>query len=108
MNWDLETRRKLAKMVKEKALAIQDEEFMRAKGSGRSFYDVVQDVDRRILEKLAPLGFRRANQDWKHESNTDVMLFKQSRTNLWFETAQARIVKISKKQAEKVMVLGIL
>jgi hypothetical protein len=36
------------------------------------------------------------------------MLFKQSRTNLWFETAQARIVKISKKQAEKVMVLGIL
>jgi len=107
MEWPQSQRRKLGRMVKDKALAIQEEEFKKAKPARLTFGEILENVDRRILESLGPLGFQRANKDWEHEVHTDLMIFKQSETHLWFETAQARIVKISKEDALKVLVLGI-
>ena len=106
MEWDAKTRRKLALLVHRKATSIQEEEFHKARGNLRTYHEILVEVDKRILEVLAPLGFRRANKDWEHESHTDVMLFKDSPTTLWFATAQGRVVKISKEKAEKVLVLG--
>jgi len=106
MKWTLETRRKLAKMVREKALAIQRCEFSKSKPA--TFSKIVDLADKKVLELLAPLGFEKANKDWEHESNEDVMIFKPSKTHLWFTTIQGRVVKISKENAEKVLVLGAL
>jgi hypothetical protein len=107
MEWPQSQRRKLARIVKTRSLTIQDEEFRKARGTLLTYGDVLEEVDRRILEELAPLGFTRANKDWELETHSDLMIFKDSPTHLWFETAQARIVKISKEQAEKLLVLGM-
>jgi hypothetical protein len=107
MEWPQSQRRKLARLVKTRCLAIQSEEFSKAKGTWTTYEDVLDLVDRRVMEELAPLGFTRANKDWELEVHNDLMIFKDSPTHLWFETAQARIVKISKEQAEKLLVLGM-
>jgi hypothetical protein len=107
MEWTQSHLTKLALIVKTRALTIQDEEFRKAKGKLLTYHEILEEVDRRILEELAPLGFTRANKDWELETHSDLMIFKDSPTHLWFETAQARIVKISKEQAEKLLVLGM-
>jgi len=107
MEWDIKTRRKLAHIVKRKALAIQEDEFRNAMKSRLTFGEIIDVVDRRILEVLGPLGFQRAEKDWEHESHEEIMIFKPSKTHLWFETAQGRIIKISKKRAEKIVILGL-
>lgn len=110
MEWDLETRRKLAKEIRLVSLEIQKEEF--AKNNGRHFAEGVENTIRRIMEKLTPLGFEPANKDWKHQEVDDGEMFleniyQDSPTHLWFETAQCRVVKIEKTLAEKVLILGI-
>lgn len=107
MRWTQELRVKLARMVKEKALAIQEDEFNHSRKDLRTFGELVNEVDRRIIEAFEPLGFMRANKDWEHEVfYGDPPMFKPSRTTLWFDTVQGRIVKIRKKDAEKVLLLG--
>ena len=106
--WTKETRLKLARKIRELSLEIQKEEF--AKNNGRHFAEGVENTIKRIMEKLEPLGFEPANRDWTFlEEGVDTMenLYKDSPTHLWFETAQARIVKISKEDAEKLLVLGL-
>lgn len=109
MEWDLETRRKLAKEIRRVSLRIQEEEF--AANSGKHFAEGVENTIRRIMEKLEPLGFEPANKDWKHQEGDGNMflenLYEDSETHLWFETAQCRVVKIEKSLAERVLVLGI-
>jgi len=107
MEWTHSQRRKLARLVKTRCLAIQSEEFHKARGTRTTYEEILKEVDRRVTEELAPLGFTRANKDWEIEVHNDLMMFKDSPTHLWFDTAQARIVKISKEQAEKVLVLGM-
>lgn len=108
MKWTLETRRKLALMIKVRALGIQEEEFKEAKKNLRSFSEVIRSADGKVLRLLAPLGFKRADKDWAIESNQDIMMFKPSDTHLWFSTIQGRVVTISKEKAEKVLVLKML
>jgi len=109
MEWDLETRRKLAKEIRRVSLEIQHEEF--ASNNGRHFAEGVENTIRRIMDKLTPLGFEPANKDWKHQEGDGNMflenIYQDSPTHLWFETAQCRVVKIEKILAEKVLVLGI-
>lgn len=109
MEWDLETRRKLAKEIRRVSLEIQEEEF--AKNKGKHFAEGVENTIRRIMEKLTPLGFEPANKDWKQQEGDGGMflenIYQDSPTHLWFETAQCRIVKIEKSLAERVLVLGI-
>jgi hypothetical protein len=109
MEWDLETRRKLAKEIRRVSLEIQQEEF--AANNGRHFAEGVENTIRRIMEKLTPLGFEPANKDWKHQEGDGNMflenIYQDSPTHLWFETAQCRVVKIEKSLAERVLVLGI-
>lgn len=114
MKWSLETRKKLAKMIRDRALGIQEQEFREAKrtqaqmGLGiKTFSEVIKMADSKVLGILAPLGFKRADKDWEVESNQDIMMFKPSETHLWFTTIQGRVVKISKEEAEKILVLGI-
>jgi hypothetical protein len=106
MKWHAEQRRKLALMVRARALGIQEQEFRDARLKRKTFSEVIKTADSKVLGLLAPLGFKRAEKDWEVESNQDIMLFKPSDTHLWFTTIQGRVVKISKEQAEKVMVLG--
>jgi AAA+ ATPase superfamily predicted ATPase len=108
MKWSPETRRKLAKMIRDRALGIQEQEFKEAKRTLKTFSEVIKTADSKVLGLLAPLGFKRANKDWEIESNQDIMIFKPSETHLWFTTIQGRVVKISKEKAEKVLVLGML
>lgn len=106
MEWDVKTRRKLARRIRELSLEIQNEEFSR----NGSFAKRVESTIKRIMIKLAPLGFEPANKDWTHlEEGTDatVNLYLDSPTHLWFETAQCRIVKIHKEHAEKLLVLDL-
>lgn len=109
MEWDLETRRKLAKEIRRVSLEIQQEEF--AANNGKHFAEGVENTIRRIMEKLTPLGFEPANKDWKHQEGDGNMflenIYQDSPTHLWFETAQCRVVKIEKPLAERVLVLGI-
>jgi hypothetical protein len=112
MEWDLETRRKLAREIRRVSLRIQEEEF--AKNKGKVFAEGAENTINRIMEKLTPLGFEPANKDWKHDGELQGAsispvrwLYQDSPTHLWFETAQCRIVKIEKSLAEKVLVLGI-
>lgn len=108
MEWDIEKRRKLAGLVKNLSWRIQDEELKNARTRRLSFSEVIENTDRRVLERLEPLGFQRANRDWVHESGEEPTIFQQSATHLWFDTTQGRIVKVSKDDAEKVLVLGFL
>lgn len=105
MNWTRETRTKLARRIRILSLEIQDEEFARP----GSFPEKVENTIERIMERLEPLGFKRANKDWKSEGHEDLgfNLYQDSPTHLWFETAQARVVTISKEDAHKVLVLGL-
>jgi len=107
MEWDLETRRKLAAEIRRVSLRIQEEEF--SKNKGKVFAEGVENTIRRIMDKLAPLGFEPANKDWKPDGVANILenLYQDSPTHLWFETAQCRIVKIEKSKAERVLVLGI-
>lgn len=108
MNWTRETRLKLARIIQELSLEIQREEFSR-KGI---FPEMVENTIRRIMEALEPLGFEKANRDWSHLNpeylggGHNLRIYRDSPTHLWFETAQCRIVKISKENAEKALVLG--
>lgn len=104
MHWDLETRRKLARLVLALSTKIQMEELRRA----RNYRQVLDETDRRLTEILEPLGFKKANKDWIPEFGEDISMFQPSRTHLWFGTVQARVLKISKRDAEKVLVLGFL
>lgn len=113
MEWDLETRRKLANEIRRVSLEIQQEEF--AANNGKHFAEGVENTIRRIMEKLTPLGFEPANKDWKIQEgevgwSRNLFLeniYQDSPTHLWFETAQCRVVKIEKSLAERVLVLGI-
>lgn len=107
MEWDLETRRKLAREIRRLSLEIQNEEF--AKNNGKHFAEGIENTIRRIMDKLAPLGFEPANKDWmslEQGVNTMENLYQDSPTHLWFETAQCRVVKIRKDLAHKLLVLG--
>lgn len=108
MKWTVETRTKLARLIRDRALGIQEQEFKDAKKAFKTFSEVIRSADDKVLGLLAPLGFKRADRDWEVESNLDIVMFKPSDTHLWFTTIQARVVKISKEKAEKVLVLGIL
>lgn len=111
MNWTREVRLKLARRIRELSLEIQKEEFARHASGGANFPETVENTIERIMERLAPLGFERANRDWTYlEEGVDAMenLYHDSPTHLWFETAQARIVKIRKEDAEKILILGAI
>lgn len=99
MNWTLENRRKLADRILELSHKIQSEEFARP----GDFPEKVEKTIERIMERLEPLGFTKAKGWFLQEGN----LYRDSPTHLWFETAQARIVTISKEKAEKLLVLGL-
>jgi hypothetical protein len=106
MNWDRQKREKLARMIAMKCLEIQNHCISHVQITGENWPRILELTDERIMALLGPLGFERANKDWD-ESHEDVMLFKQSDTHLWFQTAQARIVRIEKTKAERVLVLGL-
>lgn len=106
MEWPPEKLVKLARMVKEKCMSIQNGEFV-AKRTLRTYEDILEDIDQKIYERLGPLGFERADRDWQLDSDVEYPLYRQSRTHLWFDTAQGRVTRITKEQAEKVLVLGI-
>ena len=106
MEWDLEARIKLAREVKKKSLEIQRMEFAR----GGAWADMVELAIERIMEYLGPLGFERADRDWRTDKvvqDQDLKIYGQSETHLWFETAQDRVVKIRKDLAEKNLFLGL-
>lgn len=94
MEWTMDARVKLALMVRDRCMRIEEEG------------DIRDVVERRIYELLEPLGFQ-ATKDWDIESISDVIIFRDSPTHLWFSAGQGKVVKISKEEAEKVMVLGI-
>jgi len=108
MEWTRETRLKLAKMIREVSLEIQGEEFF----SRTNFPDMVERTIGRIMKRLEPLGFEKADRDWEPEFHENLGMgytlnvYKDSQTHLWFETAQSRIVKIKKDLAHKLLVLG--
>lgn len=105
MEWDRETKLKLARKIRKLSLEIQEDEFG---GSRCGFVKLVENTMKRIMNKLEPLGFEPANRDWAFvEEDEGGKLYQDSPTHLWFETAQGRIVKISKENAEKLLVLGI-
>ena len=108
MEWDLEARIKLAREVKKKSLEIQSMEFAR----GGAWADMVERSIKKIMEYLGPLGFERADRDWRtdkvvQDQDQDLKIYGQSETHLWFETAQSRVVKIRKDLAEKTLFLGL-
>lgn len=78
-----------------------------------SFPVMVERTIDRIMKRLEPLGFERADGDWEPEFRENLGMghtlnvYRDSPTHLWFETAQSRIVKIHKDHAVKVLVLGL-
>lgn len=110
MNWPLETRIKLGRRIKDRAMEIQEEEFNRT--PPRTFSETVEKTLERISDLLEPLGFEKANMDWETENFDNskapgMNVYRQSPTHLWFETAQLRIFKISKEKAARLLVLGL-
>lgn len=104
MEWDKDTRRRLAREIRRMSRDILIEE---CRGPG-NFQDMVERAVGRIMEKLRPLGFEPANRDWLFdEEYKGENLYRDSPTHLWLETAQGRIVKIDKTQAERILVLGV-
>lgn len=105
MNWDRETKIKLAREIRRVSLETQEEVFSQTKGN---FPQFVEKTLEKIRHRLEPLGFEPANKDWKFlEERQDIKIYQDSPTHLWFEIAQARVVKIKKSLAERVLVLGI-
>lgn len=102
MHWDLETRRKLARAIMDLSLRVQLEQLKQA----RNYREALDATDRRIMGMLAPMGFTKANSDWIPEARDDLTIFHQSEDHLWFETVQARVLKIRKKDALNLLVLG--
>ncbi|NBT35959.1 MAG: hypothetical protein EBT03_10570 [Betaproteobacteria bacterium] len=107
MNWNRQTKIKLALEIQKISRATQEEVFNEARGNLVSFVECVDKTIERIMSRLGPLGFEPANKDWRHEEGGKVTIYKDSPTHLWFEIAQARVVKIKKSLAERVLVLGI-
>ena len=110
MEWTRETRRKLALKIRELSLEIQKEEFAK---QGK-FPEMVENTIERIMERLEPLGFTKATGRFQMEfgehirkMDANIHVYRDSETHLWFETAQSRIVTISKEDAEKLLVLGL-
>lgn len=110
MEWTREIRRKLALKIRKISLEIQTEEFAKE----GSFPEKVEKTIGRIVERLEPLGFTKAKGFFQVEfgehirdMNANIHVYRDSPTHLWFETAQSRIVTISKDDAEKVLVLGL-
>lgn len=112
MNWTIDTRIRLARRIQELSLEIQNDEFARCTAGGANFPEAVENTIERIMEALGPLGFEKANRDWSHLNpeylggGHNLRIYGDSTTHLWFETAQGRIVKVSKENAEKALVLG--
>lgn len=106
MNWDRQTRIRLARMISAKCQEIQNQCILESRLTG-NWPKILELTDERTMNLLEPLGFKRANKDWEHDALVAFVLFKQSDTHLWFETAQGRIVKIEKTKAERVLVLGL-
>lgn len=109
MDWPLETRKRLAKLVKDTSLRILFDTQNDCTIPNRTHLDVLEWTNEKVLEFLEPLGFIRTKKDWRiEEYGGRVTLFRQSETHLWFETAQGGVVKITKEDAQKVLVLGFL
>ena len=110
MEWTRDARLKLAREIRRISLAIQGEEFF----VRTNFPEMVERTLERITKRLEPMGFEKADRDWEPEFHENLGMgytlnvYKDSPTHLWFETAQGRIVKISKDLAEKLLVLGFL
>lgn len=108
MNWDRETKIKLAREIRRVSLKTQEEVFREARNV--PFPECVENTIKKIMARLRPLGFEPADRDWNLEEHPHLLgisIFQDSQTHLWFEIAQARVVKIEKSLAEKVLVLGI-
>lgn len=110
MEWTRDTRRKIALTVRRLSLEIQEEELARR----GKFPEMVENTIERIMQRLEPLGFKKANGwfqmdfgEYIKDMNANIHVYRDSPTHLWLETAQARIVTISKEDAEKLLVLGL-
>jgi len=99
MQWPKDKREKLARLIKARSEEIKQDIL----GDSNSYTD---KFDKNVLEFLKPLGFIRSHW-WQVESNDTILMLRQSPTHLWFHTIHGLVVKISKEQAEKILVLGL-
>lgn len=101
MKWDFKTKSRLAKIVWEKSRTIS--EGVRAD----NLIDFRNLRDRLNKEYFEKVGFQRA-YTWRLDKTPHFpQLFKASKTHLLFLINTNYVMKVDKKMAEKILVLGL-
>jgi len=105
MRWYRKTRAKLAKIVWEKSIQMDNE--MRA--SCTNLREYTSRRDQFIPLYFEGLGFRRATaEEWHYDpSYNHPALFKPGRSHLYFLICNQAVMRIHKDKAAKMLVLGL-
>lgn len=105
MRWNRESRRRLAKIVWEKSVEIDNQ----VRSTARGVDNYMRGRDCRISAHFAPLGFVVAKpHEWVYDrSHNHPALFKPGRNHLFFLVCTQHVLKVEKELAAKMLVLGI-
>lgn len=105
MRWTRRARARLAKMIWERSVQIDNE--VRSRSAGLLRY--MGDRDSRIPDYFEALGFNRARADeWCFDpSYNHPPLFKPGRSHLFFLVCNQVVLKVHKDKAAKMLVLGL-
>ena len=105
MRWDRKMRARLAMMIWEKSIQIDDE----LRASCSNLHDYTDKRDRKIPRYFEGLGFRRATaEEWHYDpSYNHPALFRPGRSHLYFLIPTQAVMRIHKDIATKILVLGI-
>lgn len=114
MDWNIESRSKLARLVLDKSvsIALESQEPFHTLGD---YNNLLERINKKILEYFVPLGFESADLDepaeekvpWAEGTMSKPVMLRQSSTHLFFETCKRKVIKIEKEKAEKLVVLGL-
>lgn len=105
MRWTRSVRSRLARMVWERSVEIDNE--IRARCVGAFRY--MGERDKRIPEYFEGIGFKRATaSEWCYDASYNhPALFKPGRSHLCFLICNQMVLKVHKDKAAKILVLGL-
>lgn len=105
MMWSREARRRLAKIVWDRSVEIDD----LARARNLNLRDYISDRDREIPAHFRRLGFEVVTtKDWVYDpSYNHPALFRQQGKHLHFLVCTQNVLKVHVDLAAKILVLGL-
>ena len=105
MRWDRKARARLAMMIWERSIQIDD----KIRASCTNLHQYTDERDRKIPGYFEGLGFRRATaSEWVYDPcYNHPALFKPGRSHLYVLIPTQDVMRIHKDKAAKMLVLGI-